>query len=390
MEDKIYDNSKRLMIMFLLLTLLGCKKNISGELIEFDVTANYPIKSLAIEDIAEIEYLVLDISDDDYLFQSFRTMTENFIMCSRRNELLFFSRLTGKPVSKVSRYGQSPEEYIVIGEAVYSEAEDEVFILDYSRSINIYGRDNAFKRKIPCNWDYFPSTLGAMYNYDKDYLLFNITTFTGSMRDSSFIFVSKLDGGVEPIYIPFKEKVNLRTTPGKNESGVTGVFINGYCAVRNGKDFLLTDYSSDTVYRFTPDRQLTPVLVRKPSIQKMEDKILLHSWLETNNYLFFSTDKLAFDWKNLKYFPSEGYLMEKNTGKFFQTNISMKDYKGKDLILGPSVISRTPNPQTGLTILDVLELHEANRENKLSGKLKEVTNSLGDDDEMVFMILKFK
>ena len=45
----------------LCLLLLRCNKNKSNDLIEFDVTANFPVKTLDIEDVAEIEYLILDI-----------------------------------------------------------------------------------------------------------------------------------------------------------------------------------------------------------------------------------------------------------------------------------------------------------------------------------------
>jgi hypothetical protein len=82
--------------------------------------------------------------------------------------------------------------------------------------------------------------------------------------------------------------------------------------------------------------------------------------------------------------------MEKNSGKFFQTNIQMRDYKGKELIIDPSVIYKTSSQHTGIVVWKVQELHDANKENKLSGKLKEITNRLTEDDEFVFMIMNFK
>ena len=68
----------------------------------------------------------------------------------------------------------------------------------------------------------------------------------------------------------------------------------------------------------------------------------------------------------------------------------MNEYKGKELILDPSVIHMTSNQKDGIIILNVAELQEANKENRLSGKLKTMTESLSKDDEYVFMILKFK
>jgi len=40
--------------------------------------------------------------------------------------------------------------------------------------------------------------------------------------------------------------------------------------------------------------------------------------------------------------------------------------------------------------LKTSELIDANKDNKLSGKLKEITDSITKDDEFILMILRFK
>jgi hypothetical protein len=314
-------------------------------------------------------------------------MTDSFIICNRRNEFLFFSRSTGKPVSKVSRFGQGPGEYGMNSRLpVYDEKKDELFIYD-SFEIKVYGKDGTFKRKFPAIT--IPKSAffyTAMYNYDDNHLLINgFDIRKDGIKDSSFVLLSKQDGSADFINLPYEERINLYFS-----QGIVGDFADTYFAVRNNNDFLLTDYSSDTVYRFTPKRELIPILVRKPSIQKMETKIFLHSWLETRKYLFFSTQLIDMDWTAQKWPLAKGYLMEKNSGNIFQTNVQMKDYKGKELILGPSVIHNIPNEQTGIIVWNVSEFHTANSEGKLSSKLKEVTDRLTEDDEYVFMILTFK
>ena len=122
----------------------------------------------------------------------------------------------------------------------------------------------------------------------------------------------------------------------------------------------------------------------------MDPKILLHSWLETRNYLFFSTTRLEVDLSKTSGFQAKGYLKEKHSGLFFQSNVQMRDYKGKELNIGPSIIARTSSQHTGIIVLRAIELHMANEDNKLSGKLKEVTERLAKDDEYVFIILNFK
>lgn len=175
-----------------------------------------------------------------------------------------------------------------------------------------------------------------------------------------------------------------------DEQVIMGAMPKVHFAVPNGKDFLLTEYSTDTVFRFTPEQQLIPVLVREPSIQEMEPKIILHSWFETDKYLFFSINKLEIDWATPSEFPDKGLLMEKSTDNIYQSNVEMKDYKEKSLILGPSILSRSlKDTKTGYMPLPVSELMEANEAGKLSGKLKEIADNLSENEDYLLMILRF-
>jgi hypothetical protein len=235
----------------------------------------------------------------------------------------------------------------------------------------------------------YPASPESLYDYDEDNLLLN-DAFQGGVNNypTAFILMSKEDGRTtEEIRIPYEKKADLTSSPGSGSQVMLPA--PSYAAVRNGSDFLLTDYSTDTVYRFTPERSLIPVLVRKPSIHSMETKTILHSWLETGGYLFFSTHRMEFDWKVLKGFPEKCYVMEKRSGRFFHVHVTMNDYQGKELILGPTVLSKTTDSQTGLILLTASELSEAAKAGKLSGKLREITEQLTEDDEYVLMILKF-
>ena len=48
---------KIVLLATLCLSFLSCKKNTSNDLMVFDVNGNYPVKTLYIEDVADIEYL---------------------------------------------------------------------------------------------------------------------------------------------------------------------------------------------------------------------------------------------------------------------------------------------------------------------------------------------
>jgi hypothetical protein len=83
-----------IVILLFCLSLIGCKIQTSDDLIVFDVNGNYPVKTLNIEDVADIEYLTLEVKDD-FLFKYYREMTDNYIICSGDKELIFFDRSIG-------------------------------------------------------------------------------------------------------------------------------------------------------------------------------------------------------------------------------------------------------------------------------------------------------
>lgn len=373
---------------------VGCTTKDSNGLITIDVTKNYPDKKLWIHDIADVEYLILEL-DDNYLFSHILGISDNFVICGNHvdNSFLFFSRQTGKPMSKIDRYGNGPEEYNLAVTSVYSEKNDEFFILDYPIGIKVYGRDGTYKRKLEFRERSYIGGPEALYDYDENNLIY-YDGFQGSINNypTAFVMISKKDGRIsKEIQIPYEKKISLMFTRKSDGNVVMGTMPKVFFAVRDDNDFLLTEYSTDTVYRFTADQKLIPVLVRKPSIQTMTSKTILHSWLDTKDYIFFTTNNLEVDWSNPGEFQEKGYILEKSTGDIHHSYVEMNDYKGKIITLGPSVISRSlRDSQTGYVVLTSQELFDADKDGKINGILKEKVDHLTEYDEFVVMILRFR
>lgn len=382
--------------LFLVLQAGGCVQEYTNlNKIVVDVSKHYPKKELMIESIADIDYLMLE-TEDEYLFSFILGISENFVIAGNHveNSFIFFSRETGKPVSKISRYGNGPEEYNLAAASVYSEEDDEFFILNYPSGINVYGRDGTYKRKLKFRERSYIGAPEAFYDYDSDNLLF-YDGFQGSINNypAAFVLLSKKDGSItKEIPIAYEKKVSLMFTRKTDGNALVGSMPDVYFAVRNGNDFLLTDYSTDTVYRFTENQELIPVLIRKPSIQTMEPKTILHSWLETDKYMFLSTNKLEIDWNDPSEFADKGLLVEKSSGDIYEAVVGMKDYTGKIITLGPSVLSRSlKNAHVGYIVLPASELLDAEINGRLKGRLKDMVRCFsGDDDEFVLMIMRFK
>ena len=81
-------------------------------------------------------------------------------------------------------------------------------------------------------------------------------------------------------------------------------------------------------------------------------------------------------------------MRDKETEEVIHPKILLPDYKGKEFTIRPSM--RIYENEFAFE-LDLIELKQAYRENKLSGKLKELVATLNEDtDNNVFMLVEFK
>src|SRR5690606_32935618 len=153
------------------------------------------------------------------------------------------------------RHGNGPEEYNLAATSVYSEENDDFFILDYPRGIKVYNRDGTFKRELKFRQGSYIGGPEAFYDYDENNLMY-YDGFQGTYNDypTAFVLASKQDGHItKEINIPYEKKISLMFTRKSDGNAIMGAMPKVFFAVRNEKDFLLTEYSTDTVYRFTSD-----------------------------------------------------------------------------------------------------------------------------------------
>jgi len=160
-----------------------------------------------------------------------------------------------------------------------------------------------------------------------------------------------------------------------------------YHFVKYNDGYLLTEFSIDTVYFLSPDKKLSPFLVRQPAIQSMDPAITLNSLVEAGNYEFLLSVTIRDDSGAL---PKKYLIRDKKTGTVYQQKITFDDYREKEITLSPETIAITQAGKLGLIVLSLTELQDANRENKLSGRLKELVDNSEEDGNDIFMLLHFK
>ena len=357
-----------------------------------DVRENYPEKEILLTDIADVTYLYINSDNDDYLYKGrIHCVTENTIVIGddASGSVLFFSK-DGMPKSRFNHKGQGPGEYINLRQVIYDEKADEVFVLSFANanSFLVYSSTGQYKRKIIMPEGTFVQSFYlfddvSLFIYDASIerriaLAYENDSQT-EFYDSRFIRIAKTDGKILN-YVELPEsKITL-----KDE--LSGMPFAPHRLIKCNDGVLLCNPETDTVFLYNKDKSLVPLIYKTPSTSTLDPMIILDNCFDAGNYQFMGVVTVRFGQDG---FPYKYLMLDKSTGEIFHQKILLPDYNEKEFFFSPR---RIIDYENGPYIeLDLIELKKADRENKLSGKLKELVSTLNEDeDNNVFMFVNFK
>jgi len=398
-----------LYLISIMTSAFGCSsdKQLKSSLPSIDIRKDYPEKEIILTDIADITYVHLNSQNSDYLYRGgVKYITENSIVVVdvSSGSILFFSK-DGNPKSRFNHYGQGTEEYLSKNfYIVYDEKEDDLYVIDPGffnipgHSTKIYSSTGEYKRTLilpACPQPLVDFDDHSLFVYDMQNQYKKIMKkeedISSRLVDSSIYRISKKDGSVlEYVEYPITEVDIVDKGNGNRSTSNYQRIIN--CAT----GLFLCNPETDTVFLYDKDKTLTPVISKTPLVSDLNPKLMLTGFLDTGKYQYVTIEPLTniFDnnssdelYKSLV----KHYVRDKQTGEIFRQKISLPDYKGKDFFIE----SRNTyfNGKETLTYfsLDIYELKQAEKENKLSGKLKEFVSTLNEnEDNNVYILATFK
>lgn len=368
-----------------------------------DVSVNYPGKEINLTDIAKVRYLYLNSDNEKFLYRGYiQAMSTNKVVVtdSRSGDIFIFSK-DGAPVSRLNRRGRGPGEYNNAHRVFYDEEVDELFVIEPfpKNMIHVYSINGEHKRDI---------------NLPKETMLANDIV---SLDNQSFLFIDYSpeykalipdEKGVGPsIRVPVKEYVVPLYRISKADGAVLnsaelsvsplflGIIENGIRIpgrknrlIKNKAGAFICYPEIDTVFMYGNETGLTPVIYKTPPVSSGNPLIYLNNCVDVGKYQFLQTYTARRE-EGAYPFPSQYYLRNKETGEIVKQKLFLPDYQGKKFFIGPTE-GKINGLENGVLLeLELTELKEANAKNKLSGKLKELVDTLADDDNNIFVIVEF-
>lgn len=362
-----------------------------------DLEKKYPERKMTLQDVAEIEYVALETSDDVLISSGPVSISDNHIIVSNRTsgQFMFFDR-EGHILTHFNHKGGSGEEYKSFHRWVYDEQKDELYVLDMpSRRIYVYSSNGLFKRKLNTSptcllerlSNFNDSTLLAKKTYMYDYQ--NNINHT---NEKDYVLLSKKDGRIVST-IDFSLSNRIPTVAIRKENGenLYLTFMAPNDIINSGEYTVIADISSDTIYKLHKNNQLTPFIIRKPSVHDTKPVLLFEASIITDKYVFFCKHSYEYDSEDAQGITSsEEFAYDRYSKECFCPNFYNADFpKSEDFTMyGFRKIAIGKNRAAKL--IKAEDLTEALKNGELSGKLKEIASTIHEDDNPVVMILRFK
>lgn len=390
-------------ILVMLLTIMaGCGGNkksdcqkedsdtiaIPDTFITIDVSKKYPLKELILQDIMDVEYIALE-STDEFLCQGIVQAIGKEIIFVKNvindGDIFIFDR-NGKGLRKFNRKGQGSEEYIFNLSAFVDDNSGEIYIDEIIRNVLVYDFQGNFLKSIPRGDNKWINAT----NYNQDYLIarespsIQIQNKTDYQR---FVIISKQDGNIAKDFrIYFKKKVEWGIT---NRTENAGGAPRLYPIVPYNDSWLLTEPSSDTIFKLSPDYSLTPFIARTPSIQSMKPAVFLLPCIFTDRYYFMETVTMDADILRNEKFPKTHLMYDRIDNTLFEYTVFNDDFSEKVPV--NLTMQETTNSEIAFCQkLEPHELIEAYEKGQLKGKLKEIAAELEEDSNPVIILVKYK
>lgn len=366
----------------------------SGSLPVVDVSKNYSLEKLNLQDMASVEYVPLETTDDILLSgnAALSAVGDKYILVHefQLGDIYLFDRHTGKLKSHFNHKGGSGMEYNWIKNGtILDEKAEEIYVC--SQYIQIYSLEGKYKRTLKINC--FGHDMSIL-NYDDQSLLIydDIVIEPGREKETThtpYRFISKKDGspmGTLDIYFPQRVPIAIA----QQEGNMWRPYKFSYPSnARFGDDLMLMNVSSDTLYKLSPQKRLTPIFTRTPSVYASKLRNIWMPLLTTDKFMLFGTFVIDFNSTGGK-IPK--FMYDFKTGQV--KKVSIMDQELNYGIRGP----REWDSGSGTAIAKNMSAEfvsapamlEAYQKKRLKGNGNEVAKNLLEDDNQVVRILTFK
>lgn len=385
-----------LLLSFLLIgSQLISSQSKTGDLPVFDFSKNYPQKKLRLQDMADIEYVPLETTDDILLGGSseLSAVTDKYILVheARLGDIFVFDRKTGKLYSHFNHKGQGGMEYNWINNGtILDEKKEEIYVC--SQFIQVYSLKGEYKRTLKING--FDHDMKILNFDDESLLIYDDVNIEPGRENKTkkdpYSLVSKKDGSLISVLGIHLPKRYSNAIAQKLEGNMWRPLRISYPQnMHYGSDLMIMDISSDTLYQLSPNKGLIPLMLRTPSTHTFEPRNIWFPFITTDKFLLIGTFLLDFNSTGGK---TPAFMYDIKTGEINKVSILDTEYDTRAWSQGRWGPSGSPAIAKNMyaEFIQASSVIDAYKGKRLKGNGMKIAKTLVEDDNPVVRILKFK
>jgi hypothetical protein len=365
-----------------------------------DISKKYPQKKIKLQDLAEVEYIPLETTNDVLLEDNAKVMevsNSHILVVNRNKGDIYFFDIGGKISSHINHKGKSGMEYISITYVAIDHEKNEIFVIDVltTQKILVYSFEGVFKRVIRMPKDMW---LSDLYNYDSNTLLaYDIFRLdrqahgikVDNLNKAPYLFISKKDGHIlSRVNLTLENRLSTKFTKKIDEERIFSVNLPYSNIIRDKQSYIISDISSDTIFQLTENKELIPLIARNPSVFNTDPQKWLMTEMKTDKFLFLKIVTKEFDMEKMDGYPTKKLLLDFETGQIVEPLVYNADFQDQEILFEKD---RMDTPWNMCVIMiEASTLIEALEKDKLQGELKRIASNLHEEDNPVLMVMKFR
>lgn len=396
-------------ILVLIFVLIGCtNKKDEGDassLPVLDVTKEYPVREVKLDDIADVEYVPLETTDESVLPSScvFFDVSDKYIITEDlvSGTIFIFTR-QGKFVRKINHIGQGAKEYLGLNEFVVDFKAEELFVGSYNnKKFFVYSFNGDYIREFPLQT--YHTQYKPILNYTDEYLIANNPFYDfksqKSLDESPYLFISKKDGSIHHSEMIIPDRIthylkSMVVRLDKSSLYNHKVYFPIQSIHQNGSEILVADFTLDTLYSLRGEDELKPIAVQYPSVRSQNPPIVIAPNIYTDSFMSFRAVPMYYNSGNeMKPFNEAPlFVWNRRSNKIEQWKVYNSLNQESDILKASrdGASGRSLPANTICRFYNADHLIEAYKAGNLPEKAKKVAAGLHEEDNRVLVIIKFK
>ena len=359
----------------------------------FDIQKDYPKRTVLLDELASIEYIPLETTDDALIRQvtEIAMSGDEMLVCDKPTGNVLFYTPQGKLKKVFNKQGGGPHEYQKLTEFSADFAHKEFYVWDYQLryAIQVYSMEGDYLRTLPVKAKVWA---GMLFDCDEKHLLayddYGLSDLSATQfNEYPYILIDKQTGQLSPLPLRLQHRL------GKSFS-IGGYFmsLNLEPMLKNsGNGVVISDFAKDSVFVLRGE-SLVPIATRSHIGKDDSGMDLSAVCVLTDRYMLLDDVRLNIprgQKGDVEIAGSKSLLCDRKSGEVSEVVFRLKDLDANffDVVSHNSKNDLPDNLYMyTLRVETLLDLLEAN---KLSGRLKEVAQGLNPEDNPVLVAVKF-